>query len=207
MKAKKFFLVFLTSSAVVSLFLAAVYFFNESTFGINQIQLSETGKSFLGLPNVINFPFTLYRGWDVIAIIIYIILFLLSVRKKNGEYTEALISFPLGGTAGFIFGAISVIEASNLITGISLCLLSGIILSVIVGLIAKKDFGINFAAGFSLLSGLIFGLKNLLTIGVAIGLCISIALVIVIELCVFLTYVVKPVLKKNKEEEIELEEI
>lgn len=208
MKTNKIFWILLAVLIVATLVLAAIYLFNESIWAIDQVYLSENGKTLLGLPEVINLPFTLYRGWDVIAIVIYTLLFSITFRQRGGGYTNAIISFPLGATAGFIFGAISVTEANNLIVGLVICLLAGIILSTVLSIISKKDFGIYFALGFCLISGLMFGLKNMLTIGVALGLIISLIFTIITGLFVFLTYVLKPLFKKNEDgKNVEVEEI
>ena len=73
----------------------------------------------------------------------------------------------------------------------------------IVGLTTKKEFGVSFALGFSIIAGLTFGLMNILNIGLAIAVAISLLFILIIGIFIFLIYLIKP--KQVEQIDAELE--
>ena len=175
-----------------------VYLFKEPVLAINHIELARNGKSFFGLPSNIKLPFTLYRGWDVVAIVLYSFLIFVPLKKRDGEYTNTLFSLPLGASVSVAVSTISIMITNNFITGVLACLICGIILTVITSFMTEKKFEIGFAIGFGITSGLILGFKNLFTIGLGIGLLCSILFTLIIMIVLLITYLIKPILMKRK---------
>lgn len=150
----------------------------------------------------IELPFSVNRSWDILALLIFISLCFLTFRKnKKGGYTDLMISIPLGAAAGFVFGVMSVITATSLLSSLIICLFIGAGITILVSSVSELKFEIGGAIGYSAITGLSIGIGNFSSLGLIGGLAIAIIFFALISLMVLIAQGIRKLLSKREESE------
>jgi len=177
-------------------FLGACLFLGLTAFAIKLSQNQAYAINTISLTNdiAIKLPFTLTRGWDIIAIFIYIILFwiLPSKKDKNGEAMEIIISLPIGASAGLFIGILLSLLINSLLGTLIACLIACGLITAIFSFLGEISFGIGILAGYSLVTGIVIGIFNLTTVGLSIGLIISLILFFIISFIILIIKLLSP---------------
>lgn len=192
----------LTACVILGMLVASIKLYESKVYAIDVINLTKN--------TVISLPLTVYRYWDIIAALVYFALFLIPFKKnEKGEYTSMAISFPLGASAGFVFGTISVITADSLLASLVICLIIGVGLTLLISTVSELEFEIGGAVGYSIVIGLCIGIGNIVSLGIIGGLAISIIFWVVISLLVIFVQKSRAIftIPKSKDQEDQKEEI
>ena len=184
-------LIMLVKGLVLVLGAIAFDFFSKHGHQIETIYLSPKTTIIL--------PFAIHRGWDVVAVFVFSLLyFLTSIKNKEGEYTHLIFSIPLGATAGFIFGVVSVLTATSLFSSLAISFLIGAVLITLLGSICKFNFEIGFAIGYSAVIGLVIGIGNLTNLGISGGLAVAVMFFSLISSPTLIAHAVMRIINKKE---------
>jgi len=174
MKASKKTLIFALSTTFVVLALvsAACYLFSTPTYAISRVTLSTESLKFLGLPDVINLPVTLSRGWDG-CISIILLISAIAYFRTNPEINEPVTGAGIGIASGLFFGVIACLAFPNPVHKVLASLIACLVFTTFMSIIGGQKFRFMYISSFALMTGFVIGLINWLTIGLVAGVIIS----------------------------------